>query len=273
MLPIPVAHGPVSVIVYSMSKVLTRKGTPEERELAKKRVELDALEGQLTQRELDLATMQAELHALENQYLRSVGVRYAELDTIEALIAQLRARLFPQDAAAQEHAAEAQCQARESTDISGSAPREDASFTPSDELKQQYRQVARLLHPDLVTDPLERERRHRFMTDVNAAYAANDAARLQAILAAWQDSPESVSGDGLGADLIRMIRKIAQVEDRLTAIDDEIEALKSSDLYDLCAEVQAAATQGRDLVVEMATLVDSQIVAIREQFAALMSKR
>ncbi len=255
-----------------MSKVISRKGTPEARELTKKQTELDTLEGQIAQRELDLATMQAELHALENQYLRFVGVRYAELDNIEALIAQLRARLFPQDTAAQEQAAEAQCQARESADASSSAPRQDVAFTPSDELKQQYRQIARLLHPDLVTDPEERERRHRFMTEVNAAYAASDAARLQAILAAWQDSPESVSGDGVGADLIRMIRKIAQVEDRLTVIDEEIEALKSSDLYELCIEVQAAAAQGRDLVVEMATLVDSQIAAICEQFAGLVSK-
>lgn len=44
-----------------------------------------------------------------------------------------------------------------------------------------------------------------------AAYEAGDAERLQQILRAWEESPESITGGGIGAVLIRLIRKIAQV--------------------------------------------------------------
>jgi hypothetical protein len=80
-----------------MGTGITRKQTPEEKELNKKVSELAALESELAQRELDLATLQAELRAFENRYLRIVGVRYTELDEIEAQIAETQARLNPKD--------------------------------------------------------------------------------------------------------------------------------------------------------------------------------
>lgn len=58
--------------------------TPEERELAAKNAHLGMLTLQLTQRELDLATLQAGLRAFEQQYLRVVGVAFAEIDDLEA---------------------------------------------------------------------------------------------------------------------------------------------------------------------------------------------
>ncbi len=72
-----------------MSINLIRAQTPEEKELARKLAELTLLEGQLAQQELDLATLQAELHAFERRYLHIVGVRYAELDEINAKIDEI----------------------------------------------------------------------------------------------------------------------------------------------------------------------------------------
>ena len=47
----------------------------------------------LAQRELDLLTLQAELNEFESLYLRLVGVKYAELDEIEARIAAAEAAI------------------------------------------------------------------------------------------------------------------------------------------------------------------------------------
>src|ERR1041385_2346729 len=69
----------------------------EEREVEKKRAELAALEAELAQRELDLATLQAELHAFESQYLKVVGSRYAELEEIEARMAEAQRKAYGQD--------------------------------------------------------------------------------------------------------------------------------------------------------------------------------
>ena len=54
--------------------------------------------------ELDLATLRAELAEFESRYLRTVGVLYAELDEIEAQIAEAQARSKPSDSEAQERA-------------------------------------------------------------------------------------------------------------------------------------------------------------------------
>jgi hypothetical protein len=120
-----------------MSTYLTRKQTPEERELEGKRARLAALEAELVQRELELATLRAELATFELRYLRTVGVLYAELDEIEAQIAEAQACLNPTDPSAQEHAEQARAQAQESAQAAGVAvhkPDEQQPFTALEHL-------------------------------------------------------------------------------------------------------------------------------------------
>jgi len=81
---------------------------------------------------------------------------------------------------------------------------------------------------------------------------------LEAILREWESSPESVKGEGTGTDLVRAIRKIAQVEERLRAIEVEINQLKKSDLYKLKAKAEEAEKEGRDLLADMAKQLDEQ---------------
>ncbi len=100
--------------ISGMSINLTRRLTPEEQELEKKQRELSALETELAERELELTTVQAELHAFEREYLRVVGVRYAELDEIEAEIAKYLAFLNPKDSETRKQAEETWAKAQDS---------------------------------------------------------------------------------------------------------------------------------------------------------------
>jgi len=245
-----------------MTTRITKITSPEARELEKKKAELASLEARLAERELDLATLQAELHSFEGTYLRVVGSRLAELDEIEAQIAEAESRNQPKDPEAQDRASQARAQAQESARVveaeQEAGKREP--FTPSENLKKLYREVAKRIHPDLATDESERKRRHELMTEANRAYEEGDEARLEAILRDWESSPESVKGEGPGAELVRVIRKIAQVEDRLKVIDEEIAWLEESDLFRLKKEVDQAKEEGRDLLAEMAARVDQQVV-------------
>jgi len=254
-----------------MTKRITLIKPPEARELEKKRAELATLETRLAGRELDLATLQAELHSFEAIYLRVVGSRLAELDEIEAKIAEAMARHQPNDEEAQKRASQARAQAYESAqavETEQEAGKREP-FRPSENLKKLYREVAKRIHPDLATDESERKRRHELMTEANRAYEEGDEARLEAILRDWESSPESVKGEGPGAELVRVIRKIAQVEDRLKAIDAEIARLEESDLYHLKDQVDQAEEEGRDILAEMAAGVNQQVVEARGRLTSI----
>lgn len=253
---------------------ITRTQTPEERELSRKLYELFELETELAQRELDLATFQGELHTFEARYIRIVGVCYAELDEIEAQIAEAEARLKPKDNKIQEEAAQARAQAQASAQAAGidQEPREE-KFSPSESLKTLYREVAKCIHPDLATDEKERTRRQQLMADANRAYEEGDEAKLRAILAEWENSPESVEGEGTAAELVRVIRKIAQVEKRLRVIETEITQLEESDLYQLNTKVEVAENEGRNLLDEMASRVKKEIASASERLARITGRR
>ena len=254
-----------------MTARITQITSPEARELEKKKAELASLEARLAQRELDLATLQAELHSFEGTYLRIVGSRLAELDEIEAQIAEAGARNKPQDREAQERASQARAQAQDSAQAVEAEQEagKRGPFMPSENLKKLYREVAKRIHPDLATDESERQRRHDLMTEANRAYEQGDAARLEAILRDWESSPESVKGEGPGAELVRVIRKIAQVENRLKAIDAEIARLEVSDLCHLKNQVVQAEEEGRDLLAEMAARADQQVVEARGRLRSI----
>jgi hypothetical protein len=248
--------------------------TPEERELSRKLYELSELEVELAQRELDFATLQAELHTFEAKYIRIVGVCYAELDEIEAQIAEAEANLKPKDNKILEQAAQARAQAQESAQATGitQEPREE-KFAPSESLKKLYREVAKCIHPDLATDEKERTRRQKLMADANGAYEEGNAAKLRAILAEWVSSPESVKGEGIAVELVCLIRKIAQVEKRLRVIEGEIARLEESDLYQLKTKVEAAENEGRELLAEMASRIKEEIALASERLVRTKGRR
>ncbi len=189
--------------------------TPEEKELDQKREKLRQLESQLANEELALSTLITELHYFELRYLKIVGSRYAELDDIKAKIAELLAEESPDDDDLKDHAREARAQAdKSSSEINEEVIsfEETTKFEPPENLKRLYREVAKCVHPDLAIDSLEHERRNKYMSDATQAYQEGDENRLQRILDDWKSSPEAIKGEGIGADLVRIIRKIDQVQ-------------------------------------------------------------
>lgn len=245
-----------------MSTLVPTRAKPEDEELAKKRAELAQLESELTDRELYIATLRAELASFEQRYLKVVGARYAQLDEVNAQLAEQRARHRPNDS----HFVNAAREARRQADDSRAAAENMADHVrvlPSQELKSLYREVAKRIHPDLSSDPDDRKIRERLMAEANRAYERGDVARLRRILEEYEACPETVQGQGVGAELVRVIRKITQVKRRLHEIEEESQRLVASDLAKLRAKAEEYGRQGRDLLQEMAQQVESQIAAAR----------
>lgn len=248
-----------------MTTNVVRRLSPEGEELAAKREELARLEAELADRELALASLKAELAAFEGLYLRRVGILYAELDEWTARLAELNAKKIATPEADSEAAA-ARAQAKESYSAAHSEAAEAQPIALSPELKKLYREAAKRVHPDTAIDDADRARRERLMKEVNAAYGRGDESELRRILANLENSPEGVQGSGVGADLVRVLRQLRQIRDRIAAIELEIAGVAETDLAKLKAKEALAAAQGLDLIAEMAASVQGRINVIRQQF-------
>ena len=250
-----------------MSHPTTRR-LPEEEELLRKRAELATVRATLAERELELVDLRSQLAAFEGRYLREVGTLYAELDEWKARIAELQAQLNP-SAASREQASEARRQARQTYKDAHSDGSKAREFVPSDELKRAYREAAKRLHPDFAVDPADLERRTQSMAAANSAYEAGDAEALRRILDEYEASAEAVKGEGIGAELVRLIRQISLAKSRLAAIERELAALSQSEIALLKKQCEQMKDQGRDLLAELATAVREQIELAKKRYESL----
>jgi hypothetical protein len=254
-----------------MPTEIVRHLSPEEQELARKRQELALLQVELTDRELSLANLRAEVAAFEGRYLREVGVLYAELDDWNAKIAELVAEADGTEKA-KSAAAEARGQAEESYAAAHGEAARAAEFSPSPELKKLFREVVRHIHPDNANDDADRTVRNRLMAEANLAYRRGDADALRIILEEYKNSPESVRGEGVGADLVRVLRQIDRIVKRLAQIEAEAAALASSEIALLMANVGIETVKGRNLLAEMKQDVLHRIDLARSSFEDQSSK-
>jgi hypothetical protein len=244
---------------------------PEEEEVLRKREELAAIRATLGERELELLDVRTQLAAFEGRYLRQVGTLYAELDDWKARVAELHARLNP-SAPLQAEAEEAREQARQTYEDAHGKASETPDFTPSPALKSLFRQVAKCIHPDLSRDSVDLERRTRLMAAANSAYEAGDAEALQRILDEYLDGADAVEGEGIGAELIRMIRQISLAKSRVLAIEQELATLRQSEVALLMKQADESEQDGRDLLNELATAVREQIERTKKEYEILAKR-
>lgn len=170
-------------------------------------------------------------------------------------------------------ATQARAHAEESYSAAHGEAARAAAITPSPELKRLYREVAKQIHPDLATDEADRANRERLMAEANQAYQDGDADALSRILEEYDSSPESVTGIGVAADLVRVIRQLKQLRSRLTQIDLEIANLNASDIAKLKVKAEEASQMGRDLLAEMAHDVKTRIDVSRRRFEARSAEK
>jgi hypothetical protein len=249
-----------------VKKEIARNKTPEEQELEIKQADVAVLSEDLSCQELELITLQAQLQAFQGQYYRVVGVKYVILDDLKAKIAEQVAKLKPENKKAQDYAKEARRHAQESARVSEEiAKRTIKDFKSNESIRSLYKKLALLCHPDRTTDLKEKERLHHIMADINRAYSEGNEIALLKILEEWESSPDSIKGEGAGAELVRVIRKIAQIKRRLHEINNEITKLKDEDLYKLEIKVAEVKKFGRDLLKEMADQIDIQIMETKEE--------
>lgn len=245
-------------------KPAATKLRPEESELAKKLEELASLETRLADLEFQLFNLRLELAEFESVYCAKVGPVYAELDEVEALIAEKIARAKPQDSKAAETASTARMRAEESRRVAVESLVAPARPERSDRIRNLYREAAKRLHPDLARDEADQKIRERLMTEANLAYEKGDEVRLQAILEEYESSPDTVLGSDTAAELVRAIRRISLVNKRIHQVEGEISRVKESELFRLKTLVVDGNRTGDDVLNTMMERLNRQLDARRE---------
>jgi hypothetical protein len=261
----------------TLTRSLELRPGPEAAELDRKRAELAVVQGQLAESELALAASKAELDAFETQYRRALGPRYARLDKLTERLESNGNRRNGQGVAAGTGPQPEELQGADDPSHGGQNwdwVREDDDpqavpngrrATVPEAAKRLFRLIARRIHPDLASDPEERERRTNLMVQANHAYELGDVQTLRRLLETWERSPDSVVGHGTKAELERVIRRIAQASERLAEIERELAALEDSAMGWLRRRVRKAASEGWDLLSHMARELDRQIVEAEEK--------
>jgi hypothetical protein len=254
-----------------MASEIVRHLTPEEEELLRKREEFATIRANLAERELELADFRSQLAVFQGRYMRQVGVLYAELDDWQARIAELQAK-FDGSESVRERAAQAREQARTTYEAAHGEASRAPDFQPSADLKALFREVAKRIHPDFAKGAEDEQRRTRLMAHANEAYSRGDAEALRRILDEYRDSNDAVPGEGIGAELIRIIRQISQAKNRLAAIEKEVGELQQSEIALLRQDAEAAQQQGRDLLADLATTTRAEIARTKKEYEALSGR-
>ncbi len=248
-----------------MPAEIVLKQSPADTALVEKREQLATVRTTLAERESELAQMRAQLKAFEGRYLRQVGVLYAELDDLEARVAEQEASLYGSDAA-RSRAAEARQQAQETHDAAFGEAREAEEFDPPPSLKTLFREVARRIHPDFARDDAEAQYFTLLMARANQAYSRGDIETLQRLLDDHLEINASIAGEGAAAELLRISRQIRHAERDIANLDAERHSLLGSEIAQLHVDAEAAAREHRDLVAELATSLREQIAEAQRRF-------
>lgn len=240
---------------------LVPTGEPRDRDLHSLAEHLRALEAVLAERDAELTRVRAEVQAFRIRYRQEVGLLHEELDELELAL----------DEAERGVRAEAEAPVTGPSSATGQAPpSEPLPRYTADAVRKLFRDVAKAIHPDLARDERARDRRHTLMIEANRAYALGDEERLRAILRRWEHSPEAVSGSDDDAARLRLVRRIAQVEEQLGAYESDLAALLESPLGKLKTMVDEASASGRDLVAEMVRRLQRDILVARNRLDAIL---
>jgi chromosome segregation ATPase len=232
--------------------------TPEEQELQRIEADIDELKNRLARAEEALANRTAVLAVFRARYRKVIAPLKAQSDRLEAELAAFEAAIDP---STEEVARDRRERAWAAEEIAKSAP-ESVLPKPTEDLRELFRHVARLAHPDLGHDDVDRERRTRLMQAANEAYRSGDGAMLERIAAEASDAPPT--GDSIGERLVSALRRRAAATARLQAIDLELTAFDDDPLAELNRRVVEAEEIGRDLLGEMAQELERRSASLKE---------
>jgi len=246
---------------------------PEEKELARLEAEQSELKEHVSAAELKLETVKTETARFQSRYYEAVGRLYVQLDELDAEIAKIRLDQVPNDATLKAHADAAKQRAQKSADEAGfvrAQPKPPPVISP--DLKQAYRKAVKLIHPDLSVTEHEHRRRTELMALVNLAYERGDQAAIEKVIQEFGQDPEWIVGEDIGSRIVKAVRRNEQLRRRLDEIQQEISALRKSEIFELKQNIEDAEAKGDDPLGDLGQQVMQEVSARKIRLEAMRAQ-
>jgi len=206
-----------------------------------------------------VALVRAELNAFRIAYRQRVGLLHEQLEQLELEIAE---------AELGELSREVESGPREPAEAGAAERPEPPPRYTSDAVRRLFRDVAKVIHPDLARDESARDRRHALMVEANRAYALGDEEQLRWILRAWERGRDAGPGRDPEAMRLRLVRRVSEIEEQLDMLAADLATLQASPVWRLKAMVDEAAARGRDLVRETIARLQRDIMVATNRLDA-----
>ncbi len=224
--------------------------------------------------ELTYSTLQTRLALFESEYYHRILSKYVEIDKLQAEIDKFYFAQKQYDNELKEKAFQseekANNSAKESEKYASFGVLYNQKFQPTPQLKNLYRELVKLLHPDLTKDEKEKERRHKIMLQVNEAYANGDIEMLEQIFYNVKNNIDTFDNN---------VSKIQQLKNQISSIDKKIIELKNSlneirnsDLYKIYIKVEDNLKNGVDILSKMEYSLKERIEFLTQQKNGLKEK-
>ena len=217
--------------------------------LTAEREQLSRMRAEVVLRTQEVARLRSDLKLFEDWYFREVGTLYADVDALNAQLAERELDLYNSDSA-RTRAEAARQQADESREAVQGVDHNVDDFQPAASLKTLFRDLARRIHPDLAKSSEEEAYLTMLMARANAAYRRYDASVLQDMLDECFEEAE-LSKHHLDHELLLVRKQTERMRRELTRLNLEADTLRASETGHLHAEAEQKAQQGMDLMAEL----------------------
>jgi len=243
---------------------------PEEVELARLAAEQASLEEEVATAELAFETTKNETTRFQQRYYAAVGNLYAQLDHLDAQLAEIRARADPRNDTLAARAQSAWQQARRSSEEAGLVKEEPKAVPQIDPgIKGVYRKAVKLIHPDLALSEHERQRRTKLMTLVNLAYECGNLREIERLVTEFGQDPEAVVGEDIASRIVKAIRRIAQLRRRLADLQAGLAEFQQTEAFQLRRSVEASEASGEDPLGDLAMHLAQEIARRKADLRAV----
>jgi hypothetical protein len=225
-------------------------------------LEVERLEGSLSERSRELVILQEEFRQFKTLYTQTIGGRLAELHEVELAIKEAESRLLG-------IVAEEETVAAEEGDDDTVAARGPQSNSPVPQsLRKLFLAVAKMFHPDMATDEGEARRRHTVMAEASRAYREGDVESLHTLLGD-EELQFFCTGAQAQDDPHDLASRLVALKEELRTVEFGIKRIRTDGLYQLKLRIDEEALRGRDALGEQAESLNRQIAKARRRLAHL----